>query len=67
MCSIGIVLNEMAKHEKALDSYNKSLEIRIRVLGHEHPLVADSFYNIASLHRKQGQHDLEAGCFRNAW
>ena len=40
MCSIGIVLKKMGKREEAIKNYNKSLEIKIRVLGHEHPVVA---------------------------
>ena len=40
VCSTGIVLLAMGKHEKALENYNKSLEIKIRALGHDHPDVA---------------------------
>ena len=40
MCSIGIVLEKMGKTEEALENFNKLLEIKIRVLGHEHPDVA---------------------------
>ena len=42
MCSIGIVLKKMGKMEEALEKYNKSLEIKIWVLGHEHPVVAET-------------------------
>ena len=39
----------MCKHKEALENYNKSLEIKIRVLGHEHPLVADTKHKCANL------------------
>ena len=32
----------MAKYEAALENLNKSLEIKIWVLGHEHPHVVDT-------------------------
>ena len=40
VCSIGIVLRKMGETEKALTCYNKSLEIKIKVHGQDHPLVA---------------------------
>ena len=42
VCSIGNVLQRMAKYEAALENLNKSLEIKIRMLSHEHPVVADT-------------------------
>ena len=30
MCSIGMVLDDMGKHEEALDMFNKSLQIKTR-------------------------------------
>ena len=45
LCSIGTVLDKMGKSEEALENYNKSLEIKIRMLGLEHPLVADTKVN----------------------
>ena len=37
VCSIASVLKAQGKYDAALDMYNKSLEIKIKVLGHEHP------------------------------
>ena len=37
VCSIASVLEAQGKYDAALDMYNKSLEIKIKVLGHEHP------------------------------
>jgi hypothetical protein len=42
VCSIGIVLRKMGKPEEALENYNESLKIKIRVLGPDHPHVADT-------------------------
>ena len=43
--------------------YQKSLDINIKVHGCNHLVAANTVYNIAILHREQGQHDLEAECF----
>ena len=42
VCSIGVVHREMGENEKALEFYNKSLEILIKVFGQDHLLVADT-------------------------
>ena len=56
LCSIGTVLDKMGKPEEALENYNKSLEIKIRVLGLEHPLVAATEDNIGIVLRLQQKH-----------
>ena len=43
--------------------HQKSLNIKLKVFGPDHPFVADTIYNIALVHRLQGRHDLEAECF----
>ena len=45
MCSVGVVHYHMGENEKALEYYNKSLEIKIKVHGQDHPLVADTKVN----------------------
>jgi tetratricopeptide (TPR) repeat protein len=57
------VLDGQGKYPEALEYYNKSLEIMIKVHGQDHPIAADTLYNIALVHREQGRHDLEAECF----
>ena len=42
LCSIGSVLDDQGKYPEALEYYNKSLEIMIKVHGQDHPLVADT-------------------------
>ena len=37
VCSIGVVHRNMGENEKALEYYNKSLEIKIKVHGQDHP------------------------------
>ena len=63
LCSIGAVLVDQGKYPEALEYYNKSLEIKIKVHGLDHPVAAGTLYNIALVHRRQGRHDLEAECF----
>ena len=56
VCSIGNVLQRMAKYEAALENLNKSLQIKIRVLGHMHPLAADTKSNIALVYENQAKY-----------
>ena len=42
-------------YERALEYYQKSLDIKIKVVGHDHVSVATSKYNIADLKEAQGE------------
>ena len=42
-CSIGNMFKKMGKPEEAIKNYNESLEIKIRVVGHDHPDVAITY------------------------
>ena len=44
-----MVLNVMGKPDEALENYNKSLEIKIRVVGPEHLRVANTKHKCALL------------------
>ena len=44
----------MGENEKALTYYNKSLEIKVKVHGQDHPSMADAHYNIACTHSLAG-------------
>ena len=48
-----MVFDEMGKPEEALENYNKSLEIKIQVVGHNHPLAADTYLNIGNVYSRQ--------------
>ena len=43
--------------------YQKSLDINVKVHGHEHPIVTTTLHNIGLVHREQTRYDLEAECF----
>ena len=47
VCSVGAVYNKMGQNEKALEYYDKSLKIKIRVLGQDHLPVADTKHKCA--------------------
>ena len=47
----------------ALEAYSKSLEIKIKVVGQDHRDVADTKYNMASLHKKRGERDVARQLF----
>ena len=55
VCSVGAVYNKMGENEKALEYYDKSLEIKIKVLGQDHLLVAATKMNIGSVLYGQGK------------
>ena len=41
----------MGEYEKALPLYNRALETREKVLGPEHPYVANTLNNLAGLYK----------------
>ena len=49
--NMGIVYKKQGHYDKALEYYQKDLDITIRVVGHDHPDVAISKFNLASLLR----------------
>ena len=40
--------NNQGDYKQALEYYNKSLQVRIKVLGKDHPSTADTWNNMAS-------------------
>ena len=42
LCSLGMVLDNQGKHQEALEHYIKSLEIKAKAFGPDHPDVADT-------------------------
>ena len=54
--SIGNVLDEQGKPEEALVMHQKSLEIKLKVLGPEHLSVAATYNNIGEVYRCQAKY-----------
>ena len=55
--NMAIVYDRQGHYERALEHYQKSLDIKIKVVGHDHKSVADSKYNLALLHKKRRETD----------
>ena len=55
--NIGLVYDRQGKYEEALEYYQKSLDIKIRVVGGDHPNVATSYNNIGNVYNRQGQYE----------
>jgi len=54
---LGSGFNDLADYKKALDYYEKTIAIRERVLGAEHPDTATTNNNIANVYQLQGVYD----------
>ncbi len=55
--NIGGVYYYKGNYDNALKYYNKSLNMRLKTLGDEHPDVAASFNNIGLVYHKKGDYD----------
>ena len=53
---IGNVYYSQGQYERALEYYQKGLEINIKVSGQDHPDVATSYQNLAVVYRSQKNH-----------
>ena len=49
-----MVYDSQGKYERALEYYQKALEIFIKVFGQDHPDVATSFNNIGAVYEGKG-------------
>ena len=61
--NIANVLDDMGKLEEALEMHQDVLRVRVATLGPEHPLVADTLYNIGGLYKSQELFELAAESF----
>ncbi len=52
-----VALSEAASYEEAEPLYKRSLEIKEKVLGAEHPSVATTLSNLAELYKAQGRYE----------
>jgi len=54
--NIGNVYRKQGQYERALEYYQKALDIDIKVSGQDHPDVAVSYHNLAAVYQSQGNH-----------
>jgi len=54
---IGLVYYGKGENDKALEFYQKSLEIRLKSLPPNHPDLASSYLNIGSVYKSKGEYD----------
>ncbi len=54
--NIAVVWHNKGEYDKALEFYNKSLNIRLKNLGEEHPSVATSYNNIGRVWNNKGEY-----------
>ena len=55
--NMGITCIKQYKYDEALKYYNKSLKIRFKIYGENHPEVALVYKNIAGVYLKQGKYN----------
>ena len=55
--NIGSVCHNKGEYDKALEWYQKCLDIELKTLGAEHPDVASSYNNIGSVWENKGEYD----------
>ena len=55
--NMGSVYDSQGQYERALEYYQKSLDIKIRVVGHEHLDVAASYNNMGRVYDSQGHYE----------
>ena len=48
--NMGVVYYRQGYYERALEYYHKSLDIQIKVAGHDHIHVANSYYGLACVY-----------------
>ncbi len=49
---MGLIYGQMSKYSIALEYYEKSLKIRLKILGENNLDTATSFHNIGSIHHR---------------
>ena len=54
---IGAVYHSLGQYERALEYYQKYLDITIKISGQESPDVAKSYSSIGVVYRSLGQHE----------
>ncbi|NJL62515.1 MAG: tetratricopeptide repeat protein, partial [Methylacidiphilales bacterium] len=54
------------RYDEAEPMFNQALQIRLKVLGEEHPDTAASLNNLAALYKSQGRYDEAEPMFNQA-
>jgi len=60
-----VLMVKLAKYEEALEYHLKALDISDKVLGKDHPKVADSYISIGKVLNYQGKYEESLECFSN--
>ena len=56
MAELAYLLQYIAEYKKAEELYEKSLRIRKKIFGEEHPATAASYNNLAGVYKSQGEY-----------
>jgi len=62
--NIGLVYNSKGEYDKALEFYQKSLEINLISLPPNHPDLATSYNNIGLVYNSKGEYDIALEFFQ---
>lgn len=54
--SMGEVHNKKVEYDKAIENYNRALEIRLKIFGEEHPDTATTYNDIGSVYNSKGDY-----------
>jgi tetratricopeptide (TPR) repeat protein len=65
--NIGSVCDNKGEYDKALDFYQKCLDIRLKTLGEDHPKVANAFWNIGLCLQKSEDFSSAIKAFNNGY
>ena len=64
--TLGTLQNDQGDYEAAEPLHRRSLDIRERVLGADHPATANSLNNLAELYRAQGRYEAAETLYRRS-
>ena len=67
LMNLGIVYDSLGEYGKALEYHEKSLGIKIKLVGQDHMDVAESRFNIGVVYWKEEKWDKVVECFEEAY
>ena len=65
--NMGVVYDSQGHYERALEYYQKSLDIQIKVVGHDHIDLAASYTNVGVVYHKQGNTEQATEMYTKAY